>query len=187
MWSQWTPWEAVLGDSSGRMRWFWSFGGGAAQHPASLPVGRSSGCGVDGLKATPMEADGKSSGPVSLATGPCSGDPGSANQTCLCAVWPLDQRGRVRILWEGCVWRCCLGAVAAVCRGRVSWRQGWGLEQDTGLSHAWPPRRPSLCLHRALHHALSQMENQTLPLLLAAGNPDPRRVELALTPRSSSS
>lgn len=63
-----------------------------------------------------MEADGKSSGPVSLATGPCSGDPGSANQTCPCAVWPLDQRGRVRILWEGCgaavsgLWQPCAGA-----------------------------------------------------------------------------
>ena len=44
--------------------------------------------------------------------------------------------------FSGRLRRCCPEAAAAVCRGRVSWRQGRGLEQDTGLSHAWPPRRP---------------------------------------------
>ena len=132
-----------------------------------------------------MEADRKSSEPVSLATGPCSGDLGSANQTCPCAVWPLDQRGRVRILWEA------EALLSGGCGGSVQGQGVLAAGPGAGARH-WPfPRMASqadsLCLHRALHHALSQMENQTLPLLLAAGNPDPRRVELALTPRSSSS
>ena len=135
-----------------------------------------------------MEAGGKSSGSVSLATGPCSGDPGLANQTCPRAVWPVDQRGRVRILSEGCgavvrgLWQDALVAGAG-----AGERHGLSHAWPPRLSHAWPPRRPSVCPHRALHHALSHMENQTRPLLLVAGNPDPRKVELSLVPRSSSS
>ena len=136
-----------------------------------------------------MEAGGK-------ATGLSPWQLGHAQVT---RAWPI-RRARVRSgLWTREA-GLGLSRKAAVLlsggSGRTSWWQGQGMRKDAGfptcglpggLSHAWPPRRPSVCPHRALHHALSQTENQTRPLLLAAGNPDPQKVELSLMPRSSSS
>lgn len=47
-------------------------------------------------------------------------------------------------LWQG-----------ALVAGKGGWGKTWAFPRVT------QPRRPSVCPHRALHHALSQMENQT--------------------------